>query len=170
MCHYSFGEFAKKQNKKIEELKICVFDDTLNHGRNFLNILGSLSRRGVKGENITFASPSINRLILDEKVEPKDHSSYLDKITLNMYERQEYKKENTIVKAKLFNPIKSNETDKGAYIFNSYLDINKSRGFVGYDEIVSRAYQLNQIAHFENVPYTSYCAYVKSRYSQVIDN
>jgi hypothetical protein len=43
MCHYDFKKFADNKKTNIENLRICVFDDTLNLGRNFLNI-SSISR------------------------------------------------------------------------------------------------------------------------------
>ncbi|MDR0920408.1 MAG: hypothetical protein LBM93_14375 [Oscillospiraceae bacterium] len=201
MCSYDFKSFAETRIKKdenetktnenetnetktkeIKDLKLLVFDDTVNLGRNLLSIISSLVRRGVKNENITVACPTINELIFDREAYVKDHQTYIDTTELKIYDKDKLnKKESKAFVAKIFDPRKETAkvTNKNLgkdfkemqdYIFENYFDKKLSYGFVGSDEIVSRAYQINQFAHCENVPYTSYCSYIKSKDKAVNDS
>ncbi|MDR0918256.1 MAG: hypothetical protein LBM93_03260 [Oscillospiraceae bacterium] len=199
MCNYDFRKIALwRKKKEIKDLKIFIFDDTLNQGRNILNILNALKNRGILSDNITCASPTISNKTLkgykgsegyDEQKEKgeKIHRIFVDlekigvkekivkedkvgiyhrKIKNNSCDGFVQKPSNWEYEAELFVPqIFENEE-----IESRYTDFGRKFGFVDESEIVSRAYQLNQFAHYMGKPYTAYLAHVKSTLTEDIKN
>ncbi|MDR0917802.1 MAG: hypothetical protein LBM93_00905 [Oscillospiraceae bacterium] len=153
-------EFLNKKSSNsitVQNFKVLVFDDTLNMGRNAYDCFKALERRGIKAENITYASPTINVSVFEK--------SSKNKLFFDLAEYQETQK--TILYAK----DKSNTVNKRVSdlfipdpdTIKNYLNPYSSLGFVDSGEIISRAYQMNQFAHITDIPYTAYCSYAKSK-------
>lgn len=153
---YTFLETGKP----IGDVKILIFDDLLNKGRNVTRIIRNLIRMGMKPENLYYSALGYHMMQVNPPKNDEHHSTWIETVkghpgqyALNFRVEQQ----DDILfgkKIRLFLPY-SLANDN--FLENRYF-------FLDRNEINFRSFQFNQLIHCALIPYTAYLSSVYFNY------
>ena len=164
---YSLNTIDSDGGKPKKDLKILIFDDLLNKGRNISRIVIEMVRLGIPINNIYYAALGYHTMQIDEPKEDDCQSTWISQdIDKTKYWLHIHGKANRTlsdseanIKIRLFLPESlANEE----FLASKHLFLDRSR-------INQRIYNFNKLLHFSLVPYTDYMSYGRFNYARAGD-
>jgi hypothetical protein len=159
----------KENDKKREDIKILIFDDILNNGRNVEKIASHLNDQGIRNIFYSALGVNINSICWDKKAKTEDEFKFSQSVAcireniLKYEEREEHLKGDYIIEFKNAYDVIIDAEEKKKLKINFYVPKEFKDNFLynpifilEREQLLNLANRINSIAHYVMVPYTGY--------------